>query len=230
METNRQSKQDMAYTTLPWQQDWREYQCQGPLSGSWSFKSKARTLTLLRIMETNTTPSCLLYFALILGPAKATLIQFKTPHASLSQVHCKMQALQGERAVPCSVYFLPWGDSYLGQSRSREGRNIKVDYERRMKSLRILERAHGKEQLWSPGDEEVAIIILHFHPTTTMLCDMKWTTVTLAVFRELRLHMSDYRETKSFSLLLSTVKTKELFLPILVKCANKGGGEGLTFY
>lgn len=91
METNRQSKlHHMDYTTLPEQQDWRENQCQGPLLGSWSCKSKAGTLILLRIMDTNTTPSCLPYFALVSGHAKATLIQFKTPQASLSQEHYGM--------------------------------------------------------------------------------------------------------------------------------------------
>lgn len=91
METNRQSKlHHMDYTTLPGQQDWREYQYQGPLLGSWSCKSKARTPIFLRIMDTHAIPSCLPYFALISGPGKATLIQFKTPQASLSQEHYGM--------------------------------------------------------------------------------------------------------------------------------------------
>lgn len=48
----------------------------GPLLGSWSCRSKARRLILLRITDTSTTPSCLPYLVLISEPAKATLLQF----------------------------------------------------------------------------------------------------------------------------------------------------------
>ena len=67
--------------------------------GSRSFKSSARTTILLRTMETNSTPSRLLCSTLISGPTKATPIQPKAPHASLSQKRCKLRAPRAERST-----------------------------------------------------------------------------------------------------------------------------------
>lgn len=161
METNRQSKLHHMDYTLPGQQNWREYHCQGPLLSSWSCERKARRFILLRIRDTNTTPTCLPYSALISGPAEATLIQFKTPQAAWGR--STMGCMPCRESVPFHV-LVPF---CLCVSSSQERRNIKVikaPYERKMKSLRILEQASRKDQLWSPGAEGSTPLLCIFIP------------------------------------------------------------------